>query len=48
MVTLAALPCLLLKTEAEELVVERVREERQSQLVASLAIYQGHGRDKHG
>ena len=48
MVTLAALPCLLLKTEGEELVVERVREEGESRLVASLAIYQGHGRDKHG
>ena len=48
------LPCLVLKTEDEELVVERVREERECQLVASLAIYkhathiQGQGRDKQG
>ena len=37
-VTLAALPCLVLKTEAEDLVVERVREEREKQV--TKAIYQ--------
>ena len=50
-VTLPALPCLVLKTEGEELAVER-----EGRLVASLAIYQlchkqgraGTSRDKQG